>query len=345
MLKKHECDILKGWAIIAIALHNFCHWLPNSSAENEFTWKAERTLYFLYHFGDNHIVNLFSFWGHYGVIIFVFLTGYGLSVKYNKKNERIRTLTFIYVHYKKLLLLLVPGLFSYYLISWIYLSNFSFNVSQIISQLLLIINLIPSKILQIRPGPYWYFGLTMQFYIVFILFIYKQKLHKLLVITLICIFCLYYCAGHYQTMEWCKYNFIGSAIPFTIGIFAGRIKLVIEDQSKKNYYIILSIAMLLLFLSELNYYSWLTSSIFVIIIAISFLKCTKKLFISKAMQSIGNISHIIFVVHPLVREIIYYYPGTVYTDPFLWISIYLFTSLFLSYFIKLIISKKQICQC
>lgn len=340
MLKKHECDILRGWAIIAIALHNFCHWLPNSSAENEFTWKVERTLYFLYHFGDNYFVNFFSFFGHYGVIIFIFLTGYGLAVKYDNKTKRLETLTFIYTHYKKLILLLVPGLLSYYFISWIFLSSFSFNVLQIPSQLLLIINLIPSKIFQIRPGPYWYFGLTMQFYIVFILFIYKQKLYKLLAMTLTCIFCLYYCAEHYQTMEWCKYNYIGSAIPFAIGILTGRNRINIKELSKKNCYILLSIAIPLLLLSELNYYSWFTSSFFVIIIAISFLKCTQKLFICKAMQSIGNISHIIFVVHPLVREIVYYYPETVYKHPFLWISIYLLISLFLSYFIKQISSKK-----
>lgn len=327
--------------MIAIVLHNFCHWLPNSAAENEFTWKEERTLYFLHHFDDNPIINFFSFWGHYGVIIFVFLTGYGLAVKYNNGNGYTNTLKFIYTHYKKLLLLLIPGLFSYYFINWIYLPDFSLDVFQVLSQLLLIINLIPSKVMQIRPGPYWYFGLTMQFYIVFVLLIYKQKVNKLLVVTLICIICCFYCAGHYQSLEWFKYNFIGSAIPFTIGILVGRNKQIIAKISKKNYGIALSLAIPLLILSELSYYSWFLASSLVIIIAISYVNSTKKLFFNKAMFSIGTISHILFIIHPLVREIIYYYPDNVYRLPFLWTGIYLSTSLLVSYLIKLISSKRD----
>lgn len=40
MITKSECSALRGIAIIAICLHNYCHLLPNSVQENVFSYDA-----------------------------------------------------------------------------------------------------------------------------------------------------------------------------------------------------------------------------------------------------------------------------------------------------------------
>ena len=68
---------------MCIVVHNFCHLLPNAAHENEFFFDVGNDQFFLAHiFTSDFVVQLFSYWGHLGVPVFVFLTGYGLSQKY-----------------------------------------------------------------------------------------------------------------------------------------------------------------------------------------------------------------------------------------------------------------------
>jgi peptidoglycan/LPS O-acetylase OafA/YrhL len=75
-----DTTILKGLSIIAIVLHNFFHVL-GPTHQNEFTFQSSRFPLFL------HVVlqpslaiqALFTFFGHFGVQIFIFLSAYGLA--------------------------------------------------------------------------------------------------------------------------------------------------------------------------------------------------------------------------------------------------------------------------
>ena len=90
MLNKQDTGALKGIAILCIAIHNFCHWLPMAVHENEYVFRLEDSLKLLHHVQMLHpqvLLNVFSHFGHYGVPVFLFLSGYGLVCKY----ERSRT--------------------------------------------------------------------------------------------------------------------------------------------------------------------------------------------------------------------------------------------------------------
>ena len=85
MLNRAECAALRGLAIIGIFLHNYCHWLPGIVRENEYQF-FQRNVDGLGRVISNpdwllpmHIV---SFFGHYGVPLFFFLSGFGLVKKY-----------------------------------------------------------------------------------------------------------------------------------------------------------------------------------------------------------------------------------------------------------------------
>ena len=49
MLNKQDTGALKGIAILCIAIHNFCHWLPMAVHENEYVFRLEDSLKLLHH--------------------------------------------------------------------------------------------------------------------------------------------------------------------------------------------------------------------------------------------------------------------------------------------------------
>ena len=90
MLNKQDTGALKGIAILCIAIHNFCHWLPMAVHENEYVFRLEDSLKLLHHVQMLHpqvLLNVFSHFGHYGVPVFLFLSGYGLVCKYERSRS------------------------------------------------------------------------------------------------------------------------------------------------------------------------------------------------------------------------------------------------------------------
>jgi peptidoglycan/LPS O-acetylase OafA/YrhL len=83
-LDLRDGNVLKGLAILAIVFHNYFHLLPNAATENEFDFATDRFHYFLATVRDPQqaIQAVFSYLGHFGVQIFIFLSAYGLAVKH-----------------------------------------------------------------------------------------------------------------------------------------------------------------------------------------------------------------------------------------------------------------------
>lgn len=76
---------MRGVAIVFIMLHNLLH-LVIPTLENEFVFQIERTRFFMnevFSGGVDVVQDIFSFLGWYGVAVFLFLSGYGLTLKYD----------------------------------------------------------------------------------------------------------------------------------------------------------------------------------------------------------------------------------------------------------------------
>jgi peptidoglycan/LPS O-acetylase OafA/YrhL len=81
-LDEKDSLALKGAAILAIVFHNYFH-LISPVTENEFTFDPDRFQSLLHHLGPTDgIQAVFSFFGHFGVQLFIFLSAYGLAIKY-----------------------------------------------------------------------------------------------------------------------------------------------------------------------------------------------------------------------------------------------------------------------
>ena len=82
---------MRGLAIIGIFLHNYCHWLGFAVKENEYTFtmsKASDLMQALAHPDLNLPIHLVSFFGHYGVPVFLFLSAYGTRSAARSRRSR-----------------------------------------------------------------------------------------------------------------------------------------------------------------------------------------------------------------------------------------------------------------
>ena len=160
--------IIKGLAILTIMLHNFFRWVSPSVGENEFGFFAKCITNF-----TNQIVNqpsesinlLFSYLGHFGVQLFILISGYGLTKSMLAKPQCWAA--FMGGRLKKIypLLLIAIGSFFAFTIAFGYEMP-EHCARETIFKLLLIHTLQPYSGLTMC-GPWWFFGLIVQLYVLF----------------------------------------------------------------------------------------------------------------------------------------------------------------------------------
>jgi peptidoglycan/LPS O-acetylase OafA/YrhL len=83
-LDLRDTAVLKAVGIVAIVLHNFYHKLPATPKENEFDFNPDRFQHFLsaVTVPQQAFQSFLSAFGHFGVQLFIFLSAYGLAIKY-----------------------------------------------------------------------------------------------------------------------------------------------------------------------------------------------------------------------------------------------------------------------
>ena len=334
-LSVSDSALLKGIAIISIVLHNYCHWLPGCAVENESVYLAGRTDRFvsLLIQGNHVILNILSFAGHYGVPLFLFLSGYGLVRKYETRADTIGILPFMWYNAKKLWWLLVPGLLLWF-VSDMYLHNWHwahhwYNVLQLLS---FTGNLFPGADLLL--GPWWYFSLTMQLYLIYRLFLYRRGWLPLGILTALCvgITVLAVQMDHTDLLSYLRYNFAGSMLPFALGVTMARTR-VYYDWTYAGICFVVWIA------CWFDAMSWVAAPVFIVLAALP-LVSVQGVF-RKVMIWTGRLSAFLFVVHPIVRPwfIRRFQAGG---DPYVNLMLYLICTILLAMvFQKLRISERR----
>ena len=204
ILTRNECNALRGLAIIGIFLHNYCHWLGPIVKENEYQYfqkNVDALNVALSHPDQNLLMHLLSFFGHYGVPIFLFLSAYGLVVKYERKPDvtvtshsstsviKFKLLLiwdFIRYHYLKLFKMMIVGFVAFTMVDAITPGRFHYQFMDVIAQLFMYNNILPNPDKIIWPGPYWFFGLMLQLYIVYRLLLYRRHWGYTVALIILC---------------------------------------------------------------------------------------------------------------------------------------------------------------
>lgn len=314
-LTRDECTAMRGIAILAIMLHNYCHFIGRIVQENEyqfFTSNNERLWQVLTHPDALLPVHLLSYFGHYGVPVFLFLSGFGLVMKYERKmQEPVGVVPFVRYNYLKLLRMLIVGFTLFVIVDVVTPGRFQFHWDNVIAQLLMYINVLPEPDKIIWPGIYWFFGLMLELYLVYRLLLYRQKSWVVVALIAVCWLLQVFCDPEGEPLNRLRYNFIGGMLPFGAGIIFGRIPTVGKEDShggkegfpRWEYFAILLVASALVVAMSFWYHSWFFIPVFIIIGTIALVKVMPNWMLS-IITWFGSISAAMFVAHPIARKLL-----------------------------------------
>ena len=368
-LTRNECSAMRGIAILAIILHNYCHWINGIVKENEYTWQLDRCsqLWQVLQNPDYLLpVHLVSFFGHYGVPVFLFLSGFGLVKKYEQSSmPEVGIWRFVRYNYLKLFRILIVGFVAFTMLDAITPNMHRYLWHEVVAILGMFANVLenPSKV--IWPGPYWYFSLTLQLYIVYRLVLYRWR-HWGVVVALIagCWLWQLSCQNDMVLLDRIRYNFIGGMLPFGMGILFARIptlgikcsstseaakpsaltgnKTFFDKRSGKaerpywEYFLALLVSTALIVVMSFWYQSWLWVPAFIVVGTIALVKVMPNWMINQLVW-VGSISAAMFVAHPIVRKIFINVARR--QDPYDGLILYIVATIALSWLVKLLIDR------
>ena len=300
-MNRLECSALRSMAIVSIMLHNFSHWLPGAVPENEFSFRLDHYEAFWESvISWDFLIQIFSFFGHLGVPVFVFLTGYGLAQKYDRM-EQLERKSFLYNHWKKLFIPLVVGIILYHFVMLVLEGHLACSLPRIFAQFTRLLNFISP--MHLLPVPYWYLGMTMQLYIIYLLMIHKRSLTALILATILSLLFMVCIVDYPQALLVAKYNFVGWLVPLCMGIAYSRYQAKIRIVKGIRLAGALGISLGLFLLCGFNYYTWLLTPLFIVILAVGIVKYMP-IRLQQKTDYVGRNSLYFLIVHPITRELI-----------------------------------------
>ena len=321
---------MKGIAILAIMLHNYSHWLKGIIRENEYTWQQWKCdkLWEVIQQPDAFLpLHLFSFFGHYGVPVFLFLSGFGLVKKYERQwvgecssgmqgsLPEVGIWRFVRYNYLKLFRIFIVGFVLFTLLDAFTPGMHRYTWQEVVGMLGMYANFFEKPSEVVWPGPYWYFSITLQFYILYRLLLYRWR-HWGVVVGLIGVCWIWQmtCYDDMETLECLRYNLVGGMLPFGMGVLLARF----EPQLMRNasigettsglrqmigwLFVLIAVTILIFACSIFGFGKWLWVPLLIVIGTIALIKMIP----SQAMPYVlwlGSISAAIFVTHPLVRKV------------------------------------------
>lgn len=372
LLTKAECSAMRGLAILGIMLHNYCHWLYPAVKENEYTYNQGNVDALLNALANPTWllpVHLLSFFGHYGVPVFLFLSAYGLTMKYeasppapeggeeaNIAKDSLKVSPpsgagglFLWTHFKKLWVMMFCGFAAFIMVDRVVDGPHKYQLMDVVAQLGLFNNLLPDPDHVIWPGPYWFFGLMLQFYIVYRFLIYKRHWGFTVALMIICFLLQCFCDPMGDTLNRLRYNFIGGMLPFGLGILYARAPLLSPKVGKTQTSSMVSkkspllwgglggVSLLFVFAWSFEYQAWFWVPAAVCLFAVALVKITPA-FLNNWLAWVGAISSAMFVCHPITRKmfIMISRRGDIYTG----LLLYVVATFALSILFKRIMERK-----
>lgn len=345
-ISKAESQAMRGIAILAIVLHNYCHWLGKMVQENEYQFSernVRRLMVELAHPSWELIAHLFSFFGHYGVPVFVFLSAYGLVMKYEKSTladgNQDSALSFIWKHYKKLFLMMIVGYAAYVMVDYMTPAPRRYEFWNVVGQLGMFSNFYRDPDHDIWPGPYWYFGLMVQIYVMYRLVFYPRNLRTnkwlvggLFAVTLLAQL-LFLPEG--LALQWYRYNIFGSLPVFIIGVLFARYNRF-NELTRSTYASLAIASTALIFLFSLWFATWIIVPFLICIGTVAVVKLLPQ-FLMNILSWVGSISAAMFVCHPITRKVII--PISRHDDLFAGLLLYTVATIVLAIIFKKVMAQ------
>ena len=303
---KNDTNIIKGLGILMIMFHNFFHLIAPETGENEFAFSADNFKRFI-HLTSSYPLDFIrftsSYFGHYGVQLFIFISSYGLYLAYRNKN--VRWLNFMKRRIGKLYptLVLGIGLFMLHVFFQSHQLPDLADLKSILLKFTLLYGFIPNEA-ETLSGPWWFFSVIVQLYALFPLLLWvlrKTGPNALLVIALSFI-AISMILDLFIKIPGTSvyYTFIGQMPIFSLGLyFAAQPQIKISKS-------ILILSIVVFAFGNVNQYVWYFSFVAITLILLAgvilLIPIIRKFkYLSPFLEFTGSISLFLFVVNGLLR--------------------------------------------
>lgn len=308
-LTKKDTNIIKGIAILLIVVHNYVH-LRTDRGENEVDFDMSRIFNVFFKILEdplNVFETFFTFFGHYGVQLFILISAYGLT----KKHMVVKIDSYMGYLFKRVIkvyALLTAGLiFNYMYVS--YRARGIFPLSEYLDTVIHFYSMTFSfkmETLFSYVGPWWFFGLILQFYIIFPILFYLVKRYKMkgvvaiTIISYILTYILYYMFKYDMTEFPVFGNVIGHIPELMLGMALAMFPQLKIDA--KVALLVLSIFISSWFVEFIFPLSFFAVSILLLYSIRGLLTASKEAFGVKLLVFIGQISMFMFLINGPLRN-------------------------------------------
>ena len=306
-IDKESGLLFKGMAILMIVTHNFMHVFPHPR-QNEFDFKREyfdSFLYLLWNESENIFRITASYFGHFGVQVFIFLSAYGLTKKY--LNSVINYRQFIWSRITKIYPAFLLALLTWFILRILWnslndsLETTDFMINAVLLKVTLLSNFFSGYALK-PVGPWWFFPFIIQFYIVYPAILKAFELwglKSLFVISLLSLSIVFFL----QTVEFGFYFTILPYLPeFCFGIYMAKY----DDKGVRVFNILFVVLFVIFILGNLYKSFWYLSHFCALFLLITTFQFVRKFIqstkiINNTFLFIGTISMQLFFVHGFLR--------------------------------------------
>ena len=303
-LSRDCCAAMRGLAIVAIVLHNYCHLLPGTLDENEFEYFQRNADGFIRALtASGHLlIDVLSFAGWYGVPVFMFLTGYGLVRKYETGGAPFGRVMFLRESFRKLFCLLLPGtVLVVATLAAVIVSYGNIPGVRLFASQLFQLTMLPDLVYPFAPpspGVYWYFGLTMQFYVIYAFLIYRRPAWWMAVAVTVSLVCQELLAGEPDGLAWFRHNSTGWVMVLAIGVMYGRTASVPLTIAA----VVPPLSAIVFVPSMLDGSTWQISLAAAVLLAVTAGRLTMLIPVWRDVWIwFGRMSPFLFAAHPVVR--------------------------------------------
>lgn len=321
LLTRAECNALRGIAILGIFLHNFCHWLNPVVKENEYQYFQHNVDWFAQcaaRVNELFPAHVISFFGHYGVPVFLFLSAYGLEMKYGNgqgkapDGRRVVVSSFVRYHYLKLFKMMIVGFICFTVVDAMTAGSWHYNLAQIVGQLLMINNFYDQPDRNIWPGPFWFFGLMLQLYVVYRLLLYRRHWGWTVGLMVVCTVAQLFMDPEGENLNYWRYNFMGGMLPFGLGLLFARYgnKVMLVNLTFGSFLMSWVVCSFFIVSASGSFYTWAIVPALVCYASVYFIKTVSTLplpwlraRIGYVLGWLGNVSAALFVIHPAIRKV------------------------------------------
>jgi len=304
-ISKSKTNWFKGIGILLIVLHNLLHFIKPNTSENEFSFSISNFERLVEYFTFADAYNLFfSYFGHYGVQLFIFISGYGLFKAYS--NKKIDYLPFLFSRIRKLYPTFLIAVVCFIILNF-YTSGGQLPTPELwkalLLKLLFVANFFQTELFNI-VGPWWFYSFIVQIYIVFPLLIFLHKKYQKYAIEslILIVFIVQFLIHNLLTSKGLIMHglFLGHLPEFLLGMWFAKKKTV-----NIPYWLVI-VVFIVFCLGNINQYFWYFSfiSISLLLILLVHLLSNVNFFqrvFGQTIEYYGIISMYLFAINGFLR--------------------------------------------